>query len=629
MSPVISNADQAWDRVRALRDSDRLATDYSEVCALVGSLPEHRRAALGQLLLDVDPDVVTASDPGIAPLNVVITGNGTTAPLQGPLAAAFARNRLLLRPRGQGQYVNDLGSPSSEAYSGDTDLILCLLDPGVVADELPAVWTPEDGERVLRSVGDRIRALAAEHDRSGTGTLVVTTVPLPAWLVKQLVDFPSRARLGAAWREFNAGLLRLATELTRCVVLDLDLLLTAPVALDEPRMRVYAQVGYSEELLRRIADEAATVARALRGRTRKVLVLDLDGTMWGGVLGDDGVTGVQIGPTGAGDAFRRFQRTVAQLGSQGVLLAICSKNDDALVRKALAERDEMAVREEDFVAVVADWEPKDRGITGLSEALNLGLDGMVFVDDSTFECGLVREHLPQVAVVEVGTEPARHVEHLLEGDWFAALRLTGEDRSRRDAYQAEVRRDSFRSASSSLQEYLDGLGTRVEIFRPEERDQSRIAQITQRTNQFNMTTVRMDPGGVRAVMSTPGSEVWAVRSGDRFGEAGIVGVAFHRVDGAELHIDNMLLSCRVFGRGLESAMVRELLAHALDLRVDRVVARYRQTSKNGRFARFYEQHGFAPAAPDSDTAVWVHNLAELPGPPPHLTVLNRLRRAIP
>ncbi len=627
--PMTTDADQAWDRLRLLRDNGRLAIAYAEAGTLAGSLPERRQAALGQLLLGLDPNVVTASDPMVTALNVVITGNGTTAPLQAPLAAAFARNQLLLRPRGQGQYVNDLGDPGSDVYSEQTDLTVCLLDPDLIASELAAVWTAADCERVLRSAGDRIRALAAEHDRAGTGTLVLTTVPLPAWLAKQLVDFQSRARLSLAWREFNADLLRLAAELSRCIVLDLDVLLTAPVSLDEPRMRVYTQVGYSEELLCRIADEIAAVARALCGRTKKVLVLDLDGTLWGGVLGDDGVAGVQIGPTGPGDAFRRFQRTVAQLGSQGVLLAVCSKNDEHLVRAALAERAEMELREEDFVAIVANWEPKDRGIAGLAEVLNLGVDSMVFVDDSAFECGLVGEHLPQVAVVEVDREPTRHVEQLLAGDWFAALRLTGEDRARRNSYQAEVQRDSLRSTSSSLQEYLNGLGTRVEIFSPDEQDQSRIAQLTQRTNQFNMATVRMDLAQVQAALSGPGSDVWAVRSGDRFGEAGIVGVVFHRIADDQLHIDNMLLSCRVFGRGLESAMVREVLAHAAELRVDRVVARYRPTPKNGRFAQFYEEHGFVVAETDGDTTVWVHDLAELPSPLTHLAVTNLLRRPTP
>ncbi|TVZ75512.1 HAD family hydrolase [Streptomyces sp. BK340] len=624
---MTSAADLAWERVRLLRDTGQLATAYAEIGALADSLPEHRQAALGQLLLGLDPHDVTASDPAVTTLDVVITGNGTTAPLRAPLAAAFARNRLLLRPQGQGQYINDLGDPGSEVYCGQTDLTVCLLDPDLITAELAAVWTPTDCERVLRSVGDRIRALAAEHDRAGSGTLVLTTVPLPAWLAKQLVDFQSRAGLGLIWREFNAALLRLTAELPRCVVVDLDVLLTAPVALDEPRLRVYTQVGYSEGLLHRIADEIATVARVLRGQTKKVLVLDLDGTLWGGVLGDDGVTGVQIGHAGPGDAFRRFQRTVAQLGSQGVLLSVCSKNDEQLVRTALAERAEMVLREEDFVAIVANWEPKDRGIAGLTEALNLGLDSVVFVDDSAFECGLVRDHLPKVAVVEVGSEPARHAEQLLAGDWFAALRLTGEDRARRDAYRAEAERDSFRSASSSLKEYLESLDTRVEIFRPDEQDLARIAQLTQRTNQFNMTTARMDLAQVRAALSEPGSDVWAVRCGDRFGEAGIVGVVFHRITDDQLHIDNMLLSCRVFGRGLESAIVREVLTHAVELGVDRVVARYRPTPKNGRFARFYEEHGFVTAEPDSDTATWVRGLAELPSPLTHLTVTNLQRRA--
>ncbi|MCI4065580.1 HAD-IIIC family phosphatase [Micromonospora sp. R77] len=623
-------AEDAWARLRRIRDAGRLVADFPQVCALVGALDADHRARAGRLLAGCDLAEVAATHGQIPAVTVAVTGNGTCAPIVAPLVAEFARHRLAARVVGaaHGQYVADLADPRGDLLAARPEVTLCLLDAGVVADELGVGWTADDCARVLDAVLARVTGLARRHDADTTATLVLHTVPLPAWLARQLVDHRSRARLGVAWRQFNAALLGLAVELRRCVVVDLDTCLTDATPLDDPRLRAYAGVGFSEPLLGRLAAEVGHVAKALRGHGRKCLVLDLDGTLWGGVLGDDGPDGIEVGGAGRGAAFRRLQQLVAQWGTQGVLLAVCSKNDPEQVRTVLRDHPDLALRATDLVAVTAGWGPKSEALAELARTLNLGTDSLVLVDDSAFECGEVRHALPEVAVVPLDAEPARHPDRLLAGDWFATLRLTDDDHARRGHYRAEARRQELRDGHETLRDYLHELELRIELARPDERELSRVAQLTQRTNQFHLTTRRMDDAAVREHWRDPDAVLWVIRAADRFGDAGLVGAVFgrHRPSGP-LVLTNMLLSCRVFGRDIETAALRAVLADARESGLPGVLGHYRPSPRNGRFADFYPRHGFVPVEPDGDVLRFRHDLTVLPEPVTHLRITTDLAGA--
>ncbi|MGC4807722.1 HAD-IIIC family phosphatase [Micromonospora sp. DT233] len=629
-APAGTLAGHAWAQLRRIRDAGRLVADFPQVCALVGALDEEHRSRAGRLLAGCDPAEVTAAHPPIPAVTVAVTGNGACAPLVAPLVAEFARHRLAVRVVGaaHGQYVADLADPQGPLLAARPELTVCLLDADVVADELGVGWTVDDCARVLDTVLDRITGLARQHDERTGATLVLHTVPLPAWLARQLVDHRSRARLGVVWRQFNAALLALAVDLRRCVVVDLDTCLTDGTPLDDPRLRAYARTGFSEPLFGRLAAEVGHVAKALRGHGRKCLVLDLDGTLWGGVLGDDGPEGIELGGTGRGAAFRRFQQVLAQLGRQGVLLAVCSKNDPQQVRAVLREHPDLLLRAEDLVAVAAGWGPKSEALAELARTLDIGVESLVLVDDSAFECGQVRHALPEVAVVPLDGEPARHPGRLLAEDWFATLRLTDDDHDRPHRYRAEARRRELRDGHDTLRDYLRELELRVEVARPHERELSRVAQLTQRANQFHLNTRRMDDDAVREHWRDPDAVLWVIRAADRFGDAGLVGAVFgrHRPPGL-LVLENMLLSCRVFGRDIETAALRAVLADARERGLTGVLGHYRPSPRNGRFADFYRRHGFAPVAPDDDVARFHHDLTVLPEPVAHLRTTSHLAGA--
>jgi FkbH-like protein len=578
----------------ALHRDGRLAGSYPSVPGLLATATPEEVVRAGQLLTRLDPGEVLAAHPDTTTLSVTVLGHGTLSPLLAPLAGEAARHGLLFRTRVADfdSWVFELGDADSALYAEDPDLALCVLDPTVVFDEVPVPWRPEDVGRVLEGKIALVERLAARFAATARGVLVLNTLPLPRRWTAQLVDHRSRAELGALWREANARLLRLAGANPSVVVLDLDPLLAEGVPLADPRLDVYAKAHLSGALLAGYAREVTHLARHLTGRTRKVLALDLDRTVWGGVLGDDGLEGIEVAGGHRGEAFRAFQRVAKQLGSQGVLLAAVSKNDPEPVARVLREHPEMTLREEDFVSVAAAWRPKPESIAELARALNLAVGSVVFADDSPFERGLVRHALPEVAVVDLDDEPALHVERLLRDGWFDVRELTGEDRERGALYRGELARGDFLQSFTSTEDYLAELGVRVVLRPAAEADLPRLSQITLRTNQFNLTTRRLQPGEVRDFAARPGAGVLTVRSADRFGENGLVGAVFLETRGEALHIDNALLSCRVFSRGIEQAALAAVLRLAAESGHRAVTGSHRPTAKNATVRDLLPRHGF-------------------------------------
>jgi FkbH-like protein len=601
--------------IEDLHRAGRLAAEYPRVRGLLGDLEQNSSGLIkaGRLLARLDPEEVLREHPETPTTTVAITGHSTLSMLPPALTAELARHGLLAAVAlgDFDGYVFELGDPSSDLYTRDPDLVLCVLDPAVVFDEVPCPWRPEDVAAVFEAKIDLIEGLAARFAGTARGTLVLNTLPLPRRFPAQLVDLTSRARLGAIWREANARLLRLSGQ-GSTVVVDLDPLLADGVPASDTRMSVYAKAHLSAELLAAYARQVGHLARHLAGRTKKTLAVDLDGTVWGGVLGEDGPDGIEVADSVKGEAFRGFQRALKQISGQGVLLAAVSKNDLRPVREVLSGHPRMTLREDDFVRIVANWRPKHDNLTELAGSLNVGLDSFVFVDDSPYECGLVRHALPDVAVIAVDDDPALHLDRLLADGWFDTRVLTDEDRGRVSKYRDELVRKDFLDSFDSLQDYLRELRVAVRLGPAGEAELARVSQLTLRTNQFNLTTRRLQPQQVRELAGDPATQVLAICSADRFGENGLVGVVTVRRDGDVAHLDDFLLSCRVFSRGIEQACLSAVLRHAKDSGARAVAGYYRRTPKNGMVAEFYPRYGFRPAESDG---TFVHDLADIVSAP--------------
>jgi FkbH-like protein len=583
------------DDVFGLLREGLAAREFPRLRALLAALPDAELQRAGRLLARLDTAEVLRARPGTPVVKVAVTGHGTLSALVPALTAQAARHGLLLEPYTApfDSWIFELSDPGSGLYAADGDVTLCVLDPFVVFDEVPVPWGPKDVERVLAEKLATLERLVKTFDATDRGgVLVLNTLPLPRRWTSQLVDLRSRAELGAVWREANARLLRLAGP--SVAVVDLDPLLAEGVPVTDPRLSAYAKEHLSAELVAAYAREVVHLALNGAGRTRKALVVDLDETLWGGVLSEDGIEGIEVGHGYRGEAFAAFQRVVKQIGSQGVLLAVVSKNDAGPVATALREREGMVLREPDFVRVTANWRAKHENLVELAAALNIGVDSLVFADDSPFECGLVGRQLPEVAVVRLDEEPALHIGRLLADGWFDVREVTAEDRARASRYRDEMVRAGFREGFASVDDYLAELDIRVELTVPSQREVPRVSQMTLRTNQFNLTTRRLQPAEVGAWTADPAALVLRVASSDRFGENGLVGAFFARWQGRELHIDNIMLSCRVFSRGIEQACLAAVLAHARAAGASAVVGAYRPSAKNAMVRDFYPRHGFTP-----------------------------------
>lgn len=359
---------------------------------------------------------------------------------------------------------------------------------------------------------------------------------------------------------------------------------------------------FSEAGLMNLCEHVIAGLRAVTSGPRKVLVLDLDNTLWGGVVGEMGPLGVELGDSPRGEAFRQFQRHVKELTRRGVLLAVCSKNNAEDARECFRQNPDMVLKLDDFAHFVANWEPKPTGLRQIAEALRLGLDSFVFFDDSPFEREMVRQAMPEVAVVDVPEEPSDFVVALQEGLWFESCALTDEDRKRSRLYQAEAERRAAMEDAGGLDDYLASLDMRATVRPIDTADMQRIVQLLGKTNQFNLTTRRHTAEELRDLLARTGTIGLSLRLEDRLSDHGLVAVALGvqvpLTDEPTMEIDSFLMSCRVIGRTVEAHFLQILLDRAAAAGYRRVIGRYLPTPKNQVVASFFDQMGFAHSTPD-------------------------------
>ncbi len=345
----------------------------------------------------------------------------------------------------------------------------------------------------------------------------------------------------------------------------------------------------------------AQIIGALFGRTAKCLVVDLDNTLWGGVVGDDGVEGLNIGAGDpVGEAFKAFQEHLLRLKQRGVLLAVCSKNDEANALAAFAERPEMVLKRDDFAAFQANWGPKPENIRAIAAQLNLGLDAFVFVDDNPAERAQVRQQLPEVKVVELSADPADYPRLLDETGWFEITTLSAEDEQRTRQYQDNARREQVKASAGDYASYLATLQQKAVIGPFEPKHLDRITQLINKSNQFNLTTRRLARSEVEGLMIDPGTMTACVRLADRFGDNGLISVLSGHQEGNQLWLDDWLMSCRVLDRGVPQLLCNYMVEQARQRGLVALRGVYRPTAKNGMVRDHYRTLGFVPVAENGD-----------------------------
>jgi FkbH-like protein len=572
------------------------------------------RAQAGRLLARVPAGLMADGNRSFRPLRIGLTGtftaDGLVPLLRTALLAAGIDAEIQLS--GYGRLALDLGDPASPLTSFAPDVVLCILHDEAL---LPQEWDPADlpalNEQLTVRMSEIAELVMGFAARTGC-TMLLHTVPLSALEYRTVVAQRGRAALGRAWRQANLSLLELTERSSQVHVLDLDVLVAEqPVALRDERRYRFARMAWSPGVEDLYATEAAAFCRALAGLSRKVLVLDLDQTIWGGVVGDDGPAGIDLGSLYPGNAYLEVQRRAKMLSRQGVLLAVCSKNTPELVDQVLAEHPAMVLRAEDFVAQAVNWSPKDQNLRELARTLNLGLDSMVFFDDSAFECGLVRDSLPDVHVVSADGDPADHAARLLGTGMFDVLQLTETDLERTGRYRAEAqRRASFQEASST-RDFLDGLDLRVRIREADPYTVPRVHQLLRRTNQFNTTGLRWTESQISAALDAGDRKVFVFDTADRFSSEDTVGAVLLSAGPERWTIDNFVMSCRVFSRGIEFAVLQHVIDHAARSGAVELVGDFVPTPRNAPVADFYRAAGFTAIEPGQTYRLALHPLPVL------------------
>ena len=552
----------------------------------------------------------------LVPFSLGVVGNATTHPLVPVLAATALRHGfdLTVTEAEYGQAMQEALAPVSTMRDAKPDAILVAID----YRGLQLRPTPGDAEAAGQTVANCLEYLNTIRSglRGDNNSLCIlqTIAPPPESLFGSL-DAALPGTLRHLIQEVNRGL---AASLAGSPDVLLDVAtMAATVGLAEWHdltLWNMAKVPFSGTFLPLYADHVCRMIAALRGKSRRCLILDLDNTVWGGVIGDDGLEGILIGQGDAtGEAHLNVQETALALRGRGIVLAVSSKNHDEFARLPFQKHDEMLLREDHIAVFQANWNDKATNIAAIAKELELGLDAMVFLDDNPAERGLVRRILPRVAVPELPDDPAQYARTLLASGYFEAIAFSAEDRSRADFYQDNAKRVALQKQAGDVEGYLASLDM-VITFQPFDAiGRARIAQLISKSNQFNLQTKRYSEAEVAAVEADPSCFTLQIRLADTFGDNGMICVIVCRAladDPAAWEIDTWLMSCRVLGRKVEQMTLAEILWEASARGIQRLVGIYRPTARNRLVEDHYRKLGFAHIGSESDgTTIWSLDVA--------------------
>jgi FkbH-like protein len=380
----------------------------------------------------------------------------------------------------------------------------------------------------------------------------------------------------------------------------------------DPVLWNLGKIPFANAFLPVYADFTCRLLAALRGKSRRCLILDLDNTLWSGVIGDDGLEGIVLAQGDAtGEAHLAVQRTALTLRARGIVLAVSSKNQDETARLPFQKHPEMLLRESHIAVFQANWKDKATNIKAIAEELSLGLESMVFLDDNPAERGLVRELLPEVAIPELPEDSALYARTLIASGFFEAITFSAEDRQRAEFYQDNARRLALQRDAGDVGAYLRSLQMSIHFAPFDALGRARITQLINKSNQFNLTTRRYTELEVAQAQEDPHTLTLQVRLRDTFGDNGMISVIICRRQGSEWDIDTWLMSCRVLSRGVERAVLNEIVRQARERGITRLVGRYIPTERNELVKHHYEQLGFeALATQDQGVTVWTLSVAD-------------------
>lgn len=535
---------------------------------------------------------------------------------------------LDVRVGGFDAVASEMLDPSSALYARNGHVAIIAVQTRSIA---PDLWndftslTPEQVNAAVARVCDQYRSWIQAFRSRSTAHLLVHMLATPAYPSTGLVDVAGVPTQREAIARINANLREIAAATSGVHLLDYDNLVARHGQLnwEDPVRWATLRMPLTAESIVHLADEWLRYLHPISGRVAKVLVCDLDNTLWGGVLGEEGLGGIKLGGEHPGSAYCSLQRAILDLYHRGIILAVSSKNDHAEALAALSQHPGMILRPEHFAAMRVNWNDKATSLREIAAELNVGTDAIAFIDDNPHERQWIRSQMPEVWVIDLPSEPALYERTLREQPVFERLALTEEDRRRGAMYAEQRQRTELQQGCQTLEDYYRSLGLVVQIEPVGPETLERAAQLIGKTNQFNLTGKRFSTQELAALADRPDAVVLIARVRDRFGDNGIIGVMVGCItEDRSFHIEAFVMSCRVIGRTVETAMLAGLCEHIAARGARILNGLFVPTAKNAPARDFYARQGFVAADETGGESRWQLDLSRgIPACPPWIQLL--------
>lgn len=547
-------------------------------------------------------------DPALAPekLRLAVVGDVSTQHLVPVLRTLFHQNGIDCAV-----YEGAFDAVELEAYDAQAGLYQSAPDVIVILNSVQALRArfgqrQNDPEAFIAEVSEqysRVWEAIRSHCRA---TILQSNFVMPYERTFGNFDLKLPSSFYSVVHALNARIASNARQHGHVLINDLEAVAswTGRRHWFDDRLWDLAKLLCAPENLPSVASNIVDIVLAQRGRVVKCVVLDLDNTLWGGVIGDDGVDGIRLSSHGDGEAFYRFQLFLRELLNRGILLCVCSKNDLANALLPFEKHAEMILKREHITCFVSNWNDKAENICRIREDLNIGFDSMVFLDDNPFERNVVRELVPGVIVPELPEDPADYVRAICELNLFETSSFSAEDTRRAELYRLESARRENEAQYASIEEFLESLGMEMTLSRFDSHHLPRIAQLIQRSNQFNLTSQRRSEAECAALMNDIRFIPLYATLADRLGDHGLISIVILEQLPGELAIRDWLMSCRVLKRGVEQTIMNEVFDYARRSRAAHVTAEYRATAKNAMVKEFFAQFGFEKVSGDDTHTFW-------------------------
>jgi FkbH-like protein len=538
------------------------------------------------------------------PVRLAVLGSSTVDHLYPGIRVGALRRSLwvTIYQGNYGQYVQDIYDSGSALHAWKPDTILFAFDSRHLLGGYRVGEAAEATEsRVTETIERIVQLWRTARDKFGCQVIQQTAMPVYPRLFGENENRLSSSPAAILARLNELLRARAEEEGVSLLALDQWVAEDGLAAWYDPALWHRAKQEVHLAAMPVYGDIVGRLLAAQQGKSRKCLVLDLDNTLWGGVIGDDGLEGIVLGQgSSLGEAFCDFQRYAKDLARRGIILAVCSKNDEKNALLPFEQHADMVLQRADIACFAASWQDKASAIRSIARQLNVGLDSLVFADDNPFERNIVRRELPMVAVPELPEDPGQFAAMIARAGYFEGIALTADDMVRTRQYQENVERESAREQATDMPSYLRSLDMKLYWSSFTDTDLARVVQLINKTNQFNLTTRRYAANEVEDLLPNPAALTLQMRLSDKFGDNGIISIVIgYLQDDATVDIDTWLMSCRVLGRQVEYAVLGILVDEARRMGARRLVGRYRPTEKNGMVADHYERLGFTalPAGP--------------------------------